>query len=922
MPPWIIGRERELAAVDEFVARAAERLRVFVVEGPAGIGKSTIWLRAVASAQDRGFHVLTSRPAEAEQSLANVVLGDLFANVPDVIVGALPVPRRRAFEAMLLRGGSDAAIDVRALGVAIVGILEALASERHVFVAIDDVQWIDPASAAALRFAARRVIERPITLFLAGRLLDGDVPLRPGTLEIAPDGIEVERLRVGPLSVGALQAVLRQRLDVALPRPALLQLHEESAGNPFHALELAKLGRRASGDPGALATSNPSLTGLVLERLDGLGDAGRDALLLVAANGRTRISLLDALGVPSSVLRTATAAGILEQAGAVVQFSHPLLASTVYAESRMEDRAIAHRRLAQTAADPAERLRHLALAVDGPDEPLASELEREAGAALAHGHPLTAADLAGHAVRLTPPTDRDAADGRSILVARAHAAAGEGSAARSIAAAVLQGSTNVEHRVAALLMIAAGERLAVARDLVRQASVEATGDPSLETLTRIRLADAARLVRAGSWAEAHATAAAATARSLGDAALEAAALALLAELRFGRADPDALGLAAHAYELAREARGAEHVVAAALAMAHVLVWSGDADRGRAWIQARLTEWRDRDEVVRSNLIWYLALAELWAGRWTIAHAHASEAMDIATQYGLEVPQVLLPLSLIELHQGHIDRARAHSARALELAPETLLPTHHSILATCDLWQGDAAAAIVHFAQAEAAADARGISDPGLRHWQPEHAEALVRLGRLDDAARLADEMEHLAARLGRGRVMGHALRCRGLLTAARGDVPAAIELLERSVQISTLAHDPFGRARALLALGSTRRRARQKRAAREAIGDAVTEFERLGAASWVAAGRRELGRIGGRTKVDRLTDSERRVAELVAAGQTNREIAAALFLGERTVASHLTHIYAKLGIRSRTELARHILRSADSETGASKVPTS
>ena len=116
----------------------------------------------------------------------------------------------------------------------------------------------------------------------------------------------------------------------------------------------------------------------------------------------------------------------------------------------------------------------------------------------------------------------------------------------------------------------------------------------------------------------------------------------------------------------------------------------------------------------------------------------------------------------------------------------------------------------------------------------------------------------------------------------------------------------FGRGRALLALGVARRRARQKRPAREAIEAACATFEELGAAGWAARARDELGRIGGRTRVEGLTPAERRVADLVAAGRTNAEVAASLFLAERTVASHLTRVYSKLGVRSRTELSRKL----------------
>jgi DNA-binding CsgD family transcriptional regulator len=149
-------------------------------------------------------------------------------------------------------------------------------------------------------------------------------------------------------------------------------------------------------------------------------------------------------------------------------------------------------------------------------------------------------------------------------------------------------------------------------------------------------------------------------------------------------------------------------------------------------------------------------------------------------------------------------------------------------------------------------------------------------------------------------------RCRGLVAAARGAVDEATSLLEQAVARHDEVGDVFGRARALLALGMILRRARQKRAARDAIGAALAGFEDLGAATWIERARDELGRIGGRTREDGLTAAERRVAVLVAAGRTNGEVAAQLFLGERTVAGHLTRIYAKLGVRSRTELARRL----------------
>jgi DNA-binding NarL/FixJ family response regulator len=171
-------------------------------------------------------------------------------------------------------------------------------------------------------------------------------------------------------------------------------------------------------------------------------------------------------------------------------------------------------------------------------------------------------------------------------------------------------------------------------------------------------------------------------------------------------------------------------------------------------------------------------------------------------------------------------------------------------------------------------------------------------------------------RLERQNILAQVTRCRGLAAAARGDVEQATSLLDEAVSRYEEIDDPYGRARALLALGVLRRRGRQKRPAREAIREALEGFERVGAATWIEKARAELGSIGGRTREEGLTAAELRVASLVAEGRTNREVATALFLGERTVASHLTHIYAKLGIRSRTELARRL-----PEEAAGKVQT-
>jgi DNA-binding CsgD family transcriptional regulator len=254
----------------------------------------------------------------------------------------------------------------------------------------------------------------------------------------------------------------------------------------------------------------------------------------------------------------------------------------------------------------------------------------------------------------------------------------------------------------------------------------------------------------------------------------------------------------------------------------------------------------------------------------------------------------------------MERARAFAAEIAARAAlhETTLAGPLGVQGLVELWSGNTPAAVELFEAAEGLEQAADATDPNMAWWRLEHAEALLELGRVDEAVARLDPWEATARRLGRGWAIAHATRCRGLVAAARGEVGEAIVLLEAAVAGHESAGDEFGRGRALVALGITLRRALQKRAAYEALDAARATFAAIGAEGWAAKAAGELGRIGGRRREPGLTAAERRVADLVAAGRTNSEVAAALFLSERTVASHLTRIYAKLGVRSRTELSR------------------
>jgi hypothetical protein len=302
----IAGREQELDLIHAFLDRPVEGPAGLVLEGEAGIGKSTVWLAAVAGARERGFLVLSSRPAEAERGLAHVGLGDLFEDVLDDVLPALSTPRRRALEVALLRAeASGDAVDHRALAVAVRDVLHRLGESKPILIAIDDVQWLDPSSSNALSFALRRLVAKRVLVLLARRLVDR---AEPSELEHAFAAERLERLPVGPLSVGALHRLLHDRFERPFARQTLLRIHERSGGNPFFPLEFARV-LDVDADTLEPLPVPETLDELVRTRLAGLPAATREALALAAALGTPSESLLEQAGVAADALEPAVAAG-------------------------------------------------------------------------------------------------------------------------------------------------------------------------------------------------------------------------------------------------------------------------------------------------------------------------------------------------------------------------------------------------------------------------------------------------------------------------------------------------------------------------------------------------------------------------------------------------------------------------------------
>lgn len=334
-----------------------------------------------------------------------------------------------------------------------------------------------------------------------------------------------------------------------------------------------------------------------------------------------------------------------------------------------------------------------------------------------------------------------------------------------------------------------------------------------------------------------------------------------------------------------------------------------------------------DESSVSMILANLAVANYLAGHWQEAMRVAEESHEVALQTG-QRPQQAWSLSieaLVRASLGLEADARADAEKALALVGERGMAVAriHAVwalgLLELSLERPDETTRLL--APEREHLLAAGVGEPGTIRFVPDEIEALVALGRLDEAEAVLGWLEERGRALDRASALAAASRCRGLLAAARVEADTAIAAFESALHEHDRVTMPFERARTLLALGATQRRTKRKRAARASLEEALTIFDALGAALWAAKARAELARISGRAPSrGALTPAEERVAALVAEGRTNKEVAAALFVTDRTVEYHLSHIYSKLGVRSRAELARRLPGAPAQTLGISAFP--
>jgi DNA-binding CsgD family transcriptional regulator len=919
----LLGRAEELAVLGRFLERAQRGPAMLLIEGEAGIGKTTLWCQGVRSARERGFRILACQPAPTETPLSFTALGDLLTGVLDEYLPRLPTPQRRALEAsLLLSDPGNEAPDQRSVSLAVLTLLRSVAEAGPLLIAIDDILWADAPSARVLTFALRRVRIGSFGVLLTRRTVSEG----GNELSLALDGAGVfdyplERCDLGPLSLGAIGRLIRLRLGKRPSRPELAELYRAASGNPLHALELAQAQvERDLEAPRAPMRVPEALSAVVSEHLARLPAATQQTLLIAAALSEPTVGLVKKAGGGS--LTKAVDEGVVELDGSRIRFTHPLYASVLYARASPERRKKLHHCLTAVVENPEERARQLALGADEPNEAEAVVLDGAARQADARGAPETAAEFYEHAARLTPPEQVDDVQRRRMASAEHYYLAGDLVRARALAEAVLVELPAGPWRADALVLLAdmVADQTEAVR-LCRQAVEAAAGDDYRLALASIRLGAAyARLADPPDQLEAQRAALEPAERS-GDRRLIIEALQGVVNatiLNGGGVDEAAMERA-----LALEQEIGELPVrhSPRYWLGTQLYLSDELERARPLLRGELERAIQSGEVTdRLHISLPVIDLETRIGDWGTCERLLEDGLELAADIGQEYTTRYLHTFRLQLDvlRGEVELARPTLARLLEQAKAAGdRPQVAHLLALSGLLElsiGNPAAA---WRSLEPAISLQ--SDLG-RSWccaspidyftiPPNAVEALVGLGQIETAEELLAGFETRARRAKRPVGLVSAARERALVESSQGRTQKAETALKRAFEAQERLPDPFERGRTLLLAGTVQRQTNRKRAAREALEQAAGIFAELGASLWLEKARGELSRVGGRRPAgSELTETEARVAELVARGSSNKEVAQALYMSVRAVEANLSKVYRKLGVASRAELAKTFSR--------------
>lgn len=916
MTTHVVSREAESAAVDEFLASVRGGPAALVVEGEPGIGKTTVWLAALDRAVALGSRVLSTRAAQAESVLAFSALAQLLDSVDESAFAELPRPQRRAIDRVLLRVDDDGpATDHRAVTAGFLSVVESLAEHSTVILAIDDLQWLDLPSAQVIASVARRLSG---SVGVLATVRTGE----PATALEMRDPSRLRRVRVSSLSLGALHRVLSDRLRRSFSRPKMIQIHEVSGGNPFYALELARAMEDGSRD--AVTSLPGTLAELVRSRIGRLPADARRALLAAAYVPDPSVGLI-ARAIETDVehvvmiLKEAEDNGIIEINGERIGFAHPLLARGVYGDATPARRRAMHRRLAEIIDDPELKARHLALAGTTGDRLTLDSLDTAAELARVRGAPIAAAELLEFAMRLGGDTPD-----REIRAAIHHFNAGDAARARELLNHIVERPAPKSLRAAALRLLGLWSLLdgssRVGAELLNRALNDAGDDLALRVQILVPLAHAQINVRHFDHAASSITDAVRTAERAGQPQLLSQALSMHALVRFLLGD----GLDEPTLQRALALEDREAPISAFLdttvQSAVLMGGSGQLDKARdEWLAIRRHGIERGEEIELLMFAFHSGLNEIWRGNFASCALIAGDVSERAVQLGGgDLPLALAPMlqSALAAYAGQEFEARRDAAEALAIchrcdSPFLVTVWPITTLGFLEVSLGNYKAALDTLEPwVRAVEEAPDATEIFIAPFLPDAIEAMIHVGRLGDAERFIGLLERNGRRLDRAWMLAVGGRCRSMLLAAQGDLDAADDAAQRALDAHDRIPMPFELARTELVLGQVQRRQRRRETASATMQKALATFESLGAPLWTQRARDDLQRASGVRTRDELTASERRVAELAATGATNREMAAALFISQKTVEANLSRIYRKLNIRSRAELGRIIGRVA------------
>ncbi|MDV3125777.1 LuxR C-terminal-related transcriptional regulator [Mycobacterium sp. 21AC1] len=905
------------ADATDFLNSAGVRPSGLVVEGEPGIGKTTRWLAVVGQAGERGVRVLSARPAQAEPVLAYNSLADLLGTIDAAVLAALPVPQHRALDLVLLRADAGhSTTDRRAVGAGFLSVVEYLADQGPVLIAIDDMQWLDPSSRDVIAFVARR-IAGPVGV-LGTLRTEHEGGCDPSWLQLSTPAA-MQRIMLHPLSIGALHAVLSARLGRSFSRPAMVRIHEISGGNPFYGLELA---RAMDGETMRLDSPlPPTLAELVRARISSVGDEARESLLAMACLATPTVELV--AGVTDmtaeqliAVLADAESTGIVTVEGHRLRFVHPLLARGVYTGATPGSRRTMHGRLAEVVEEPELHARHLALAATVGDPATLASLDAAAETARRRGAPAAAAELLDLAIDLGGETPE-----RQIRSARAHFEAG--SPAR--AGAMLE--QTMELLPPGMLRAQAANLLAMVRMLnhnfldaaaLLETVFHEIGDNGA-LLVQTLIAMSFALVNAGKpyTAELRAEEAVVEAQRLGHLHLLSQALGMRVMLHFMRGDGLGEADILRACELEDPEADVSSAFSPGVQHALLLAWTGrleEAHRAMRVVRRRFMDRGEEGELVFVDF--HTVLIAIWRGDFAEAALVTENAVERAMQLNSDLPLfvALTVRATVGAYAGREDEVRRDVAEGLEAgqrcSSDRLAEWPVTALGFLEVSLGNYAAAVETLRPLLRVLASRPESTEIIgASFLPDIVESLIHLDRLDEALPCIELLERNGARLDRAWMLAVAARCRAMLLAAHGDLDAATGAARRAATEHDRLAMPFERARTQLLLGRLQRRQLHKDAASTTLHEALDVFERLNTPLWANRARAELDRVNVHpTRTSELTPSEHRVAELAASGLTNRAVAAALFISPKTVEANLARIYRKLAIHSRAELGHRMAR--------------